>query len=480
MSNLYITEPATNGKVCLVTTLGDIDIELWSRECPLACRNFIQLCLEGYYNNTIFHRLVKDFIVQGGDPTGSGHGGESIYGKPFKSEFHQRLKFNRRGLVGMAGEKKDTNGSQFFFTLGPTQELTGKHTMFGKVVGDTLFNMLKLNEYEVDKNERPSVSHKIKSAKILSNPFPDIQPREHLMESRRKKEKAEKRPVATKNTALLSFGDEAEEEEQQFVSINKKLKGKSAHDVLQDDKLSKEAAVKPEEIGGHADNEEEDNQEERLSRIRDKLKGKKRKVKFDDPDGEEDDLDKYVDEHREAEKKAELDQIATEVKQLQKEYVKALRGPKERKGDDDDKATEGMKLYKALKMKFKSGTKGVVKQIDPKREEQTMNLLDRFKTKLSRSNIEGILTDKKVDMSDQKTQEEIILATSADQGKLDLDAKDIEGDEWMHHVLVAPEDTSGVTKARDANLREQDEEWYPIDDPRNKMNIRRRLENANE
>jgi peptidyl-prolyl cis-trans isomerase SDCCAG10 len=88
-------------QVCLETTVGDIDVELWSRECPLACRNFVQLCMEGelirikqkiyikliiegYYNGCTFHRLVKDFIVQTGDPTGTGHGGESIYGGVFK------------------------------------------------------------------------------------------------------------------------------------------------------------------------------------------------------------------------------------------------------------------------------------------------------------------------------------------------------------------------------------------------------------
>jgi len=69
--------------VLLVTSVGDIDIELWSKEAPKACRNFVQLCMEGYYDGTIFHRLVHDFIVQGGDPTGTGHGGESVYGKAF-------------------------------------------------------------------------------------------------------------------------------------------------------------------------------------------------------------------------------------------------------------------------------------------------------------------------------------------------------------------------------------------------------------
>ena len=71
-------------QVLLVTSIGEIDIELWSKEAPKACRNFVQLCMEGYYDGTVFHRLVPEFIVQGGDPTGTGSGGESIYGKPFQ------------------------------------------------------------------------------------------------------------------------------------------------------------------------------------------------------------------------------------------------------------------------------------------------------------------------------------------------------------------------------------------------------------
>ncbi len=74
MSTIYITEPPTKGKVVLHTTLGDIDIELWAKESPRAVRNFVQLCMEGYYNNTIFHRVIKDFIAQCGDPTGTGEG----------------------------------------------------------------------------------------------------------------------------------------------------------------------------------------------------------------------------------------------------------------------------------------------------------------------------------------------------------------------------------------------------------------------
>lgn len=134
--------------------------------------------MEGYYNGTIFHRVVKGFIAQGGDPNGDGTGGESIYGEPFKDEFHSRLRFARRGLVAMAnGGERDDNASQFFFTLGETMELQNKHTIFGKVTGDTIFNMLKLEDADIDGNERPLFPYKISKTEILLNPFDDIVPR---------------------------------------------------------------------------------------------------------------------------------------------------------------------------------------------------------------------------------------------------------------------------------------------------------------
>ncbi|KAK9504318.1 hypothetical protein O3M35_010680 [Rhynocoris fuscipes] len=230
MSNIYIQEPPTSGKVLLKTSVGDIDIELWSKEAPLASRNFIQLCLEGYYNNTKFHRLVKGFIVQGGDPTGTGEGGESIYGNPFKDEFHSRLRFTRRGLVCMANSGKNDNGSQFFFTLGPAPELQNKHTIFGRVTGETLFNMLKLEEGEVDSDERPVYPHKIIGAEILANPFNDIVPREIVTIVKPDKEVDKKSKMkAVKDFKLLSFGDEAEDDEQEIQIVNKNYQRKEKH-----------------------------------------------------------------------------------------------------------------------------------------------------------------------------------------------------------------------------------------------------------
>ncbi|KAJ1637956.1 peptidyl-prolyl cis-trans isomerase SDCCAG10-like protein [Pavlovales sp. CCMP2436] len=131
--NTYSTEPITNGKLILQTSLGPIDIELWPKEAPKACRNFVQLCLEGYYDGHMFHRVIKDFMAQTGDPTGTGEGGESVSGKPFDDEFHGRLRFNHRGLLAMANSAPNSNRSQFFLTLDKCEWLDKRHTIFGKV-----------------------------------------------------------------------------------------------------------------------------------------------------------------------------------------------------------------------------------------------------------------------------------------------------------------------------------------------------------
>ncbi|XP_027835855.2 spliceosome-associated protein CWC27 homolog isoform X5 [Ovis aries] len=266
MSNIYIQEPPTNGKVLLKTTAGDIDIELWSKEAPKACRNFIQLCLEAYYDNTIFHRVVPGFIVQGGDPTGTGTGGESIYGVPFKDEFHSRLRFNRRGLVAMANAGPHDNGSQFFFTLGRADELNNKHTIFGKVTGDTVYNMLRLTEVDIDDEERPRNPHKIRSCEVLFNPFDDIIPREIKKPKKEKPEEEVKKlkPKGTKNFSLLSFGEEAEEEEEEVNRVSQSMKGKSksSHDLLKDDPhLSSVPAVESEK-GDAAEDSDDDGEYE--------------------------------------------------------------------------------------------------------------------------------------------------------------------------------------------------------------------------
>lgn len=468
MSNIYIQEPPTNGKVLLKTTAGDIDIELWSKEAPKACRNFVQLCMEGYYDGTVFHRVVRDFIIQGGDPTGTGAGGESIYGRPFKDEFHSRLRFNRRGLVAMANAGPHDNGSQFFFTLGRADELNNKHTIFGKVTGDTVYNMLRLAEVECDDEERPLNPHKIKSTEVLHSPFDDIIPRE-TKKARKEKDKEEAKKSqskATKNFSLLSFGEEAEEDEEMVNQVSQTFKGKSksSHDLLKDDpRLSSVPAVDKGKkkrasgdaalSGDEADDDVEDDVDadeeydsEKKEKIRELISKKLKKEK----DGGK--VTELAEEER-GKKASRSDELRKEARQLKKE----LQAIKQRKEESSKPATEevkevdkkptseavaeyldGRKKYEELRnRKLKKGSS---------REEQTLALLNNFKSKLSSAITEG----------PQEDVEE--LAEDDDKG-------------WMAHVLQFDEQTR---KVKDANM--QDEDTFEIYDPRNPVNKRRREE----
>ncbi|GAB4837068.1 cytochrome P450 monooxygenase 57 [Ancistrocladus abbreviatus] len=243
MSSVYVLEPPTKGKVTLNTTHGPVDIELWPKEAPKAVRNFVQLCLEGYYDNTIFHRIIKGFMVQGGDPTGSGFGGESIYGSVFPDEFHSRLRFNHRGLVACANTgSPHSNGSQFFLTLDRCDWLDKKNTIFGKVTGDSIFNLLRLGDVETDKNDRPlDTPPKILSIEVLWNPFDDIAPRvvsKKLSQASTDAEHRDTKKKSVKKLNLLSFGEEAEDEEKELAEVKQKIK--SSHDVLDDPRLLKD------------------------------------------------------------------------------------------------------------------------------------------------------------------------------------------------------------------------------------------------
>ncbi len=102
---------------------------------PRTCWSFLDLCKKDYYNGTVFHRLVPRFVLQGGDPTGTGAGGESAFGKAFKDEFDTRILHSYRGVLSMANSGPNTNGSQFFITLNEAKHLDLRHPVFGRVVG---------------------------------------------------------------------------------------------------------------------------------------------------------------------------------------------------------------------------------------------------------------------------------------------------------------------------------------------------------
>jgi cyclophilin family peptidyl-prolyl cis-trans isomerase len=115
----------------LTTDKGDIVLDLHADKAPITVNNFIFLAREGYYDGTIFHRVIPGFMAQGGDPTGTGRGGP---GYRFSDEFHPSLKHDKPGVLSMANAGPGTNGSQFFITYGPTPHLNNKHSVFGQVV----------------------------------------------------------------------------------------------------------------------------------------------------------------------------------------------------------------------------------------------------------------------------------------------------------------------------------------------------------
>ena len=158
---------AANPVAVLETTQGNIEIELRPDLAPLAVENFETHIKNGYYDGLIFHRIIKQFMIQGGDPTGTGRGGESIWGKPFKDEFTSKAMFNRAGILAMANAGPNTNGSQFFITTVETPHLNGRHTIFGYVKDKQSFAIVKkLENVPTGYMDRPRVEQKIIKAYI--------------------------------------------------------------------------------------------------------------------------------------------------------------------------------------------------------------------------------------------------------------------------------------------------------------------------
>ncbi len=151
--------------VVLETNQGPIELELMPGVAPKACENFTKLVEKGYYNGLIFHRVIREFMIQGGDPTGTGTGGESIWGKSFEDEVHPDVKFSKPGVLAMANSGRNTNGSQFFITTAKTPWLHQKHTIFGKVVAG-YETVQKIEGTEAGADDRPRAEQKILKAYV--------------------------------------------------------------------------------------------------------------------------------------------------------------------------------------------------------------------------------------------------------------------------------------------------------------------------
>ncbi len=155
--------------VVLETNQGNIEIKLKDDIAPKACENFVKLVEKGYYNGLIFHRVIKGFMIQGGDPTGTGMGGESVWGKAFEDEVTPVAKFDGPGILAMANSGPNTNGSQFFITCAKTPWLNMRHTIFGEVVSG-LEVVQKIENISVGAEDRPITEQKILLAYIKSKP----------------------------------------------------------------------------------------------------------------------------------------------------------------------------------------------------------------------------------------------------------------------------------------------------------------------
>lgn len=258
MSSVYASEPASSGRVLFQTTHGPLEIQLWCRECPTTTKLFLQLCLDGFYDNMIFHRIVPDFLIQTGAlrPNKRPAKFETKYQNDVqapealerrKYETHSRLRFNHRGQLAMALAVEDDIDQelqpQFFITLEEAPYLDSKHVLFGTISGPTIFNAVRIGKLGNDDNEPADAEHapRITSVKIVDNPIhtslvPHPSPpwREEKTTQAATKKKKKKRK-GKKDVNVLSFGNELEEDLEDATPGMQ-----SSHDIVSSSALGKE------------------------------------------------------------------------------------------------------------------------------------------------------------------------------------------------------------------------------------------------
>ncbi|KAI4913552.1 Peptidyl-prolyl cis-trans isomerase cyp8 [Alternaria incomplexa] len=174
----YMLKPKrikNKGYARISTSLGDLNVELLPEYAPRAVWNFVKLAQKGYYSHTIFHRNIKGFMIQGGDPTGTGRGGQSIWGKPFEDEFEGPERHNARGVLSMANKGKGTNTSQFFITYRAVPHLDRKHTIFARVVGGLDTTLRSMEVAEVGEKDKPVDDIEILDVVVFVDPFEEWQ-----------------------------------------------------------------------------------------------------------------------------------------------------------------------------------------------------------------------------------------------------------------------------------------------------------------
>ncbi|WBW72058.1 cyclophilin family peptidyl-prolyl cis-trans isomerase Cyp7 [Schizosaccharomyces osmophilus] len=443
MATLTNLEPFATGRLVFKTTRGDIQLELWCKEAPKACRNFLQLCMEGYYDNTIFHRVVPNFLIQGGDPTGTGMGGQSIYEDAFPIETHPRLRFMRRGLLGMASAEDEGNQSQFFITLGPTPELNGKQTLFGRVVGETIYNVVRISELELDADERPLYPPKILSAEIIDPFFTDLKPRstkedrerlakQFALEEKRK-EKSELLKKGVRNKTVLSFGDELD------MPIPKKPLRKNP---IVEQKKQKESEDKP--VQPLLDNSNSEASFIPPPRISTQIKSEVPAEKplgpsrFGTSDSSKPDLQKEI-----STLKAEINSMNSSPVPVQK--------PEENQKKRNALAEE-LENYKSSKKVLTGKRKKLTAN-----EDLTLSMLSKFQAKIKNVETQDSVTEsQEVNVEEPCGLHSVPGCYSCFDRLGETNASNEENGNWFAHTLVAKRDPANRTE----DLRKQREEEF--------------------
>lgn len=337
----------------------------------------------------------------------------------------------------MANNEGSDNNMEFFFTLDATPELQNTHTIFGKISGETVYNMLKLAESEVDSNERPLYPHKIHKVKILNNPFPELEPRKEYRKGKNEDSKTDVKKVkreGVKNFKLISFGDEAEQDEQEIVKLPKENE-----------------KPKPEKLRSSTPPLVKSSTPPRTS----STPPSKTKSLTVDEDSDSD-YESTVEKQRLAELEKRRKEIQDEIKDIKKQYQK---GKKEKTREEEDVVqdvkepqSDTLQDYLKEKEKYKKNkltTKGA------SREAFTMKFLSEFKNKRHSA-----------------------LESNDDEKKAPTEISHDDDDDdvnWLSHKLDFAESRDAIL-AKDASKKEDD--WYDIYDPRNPLNKRKRSEKA--
>lgn len=479
MSSIYATEPATSGRVIMETTHGPLEIQLWCRECPTATKLFLQLCLDGYYDNMLFHRIVSDFLIQTGalrqgkkQAAGFSKDYQNKIAAPSalerrKYETHSRLRFNHRGQLAMAlgvdDEDDEELQPQFFITLEEAPYLDGKHVLFGTCAGPTIFNALRIGKMAVDDNHQPvDLEHapRVKSVKIVENPIhTDIAPQASVpwraVKEESKIAKKKKKRKGKKDLNVLSFGDELEMgEEGGDAGI------KSSHDLVSSKTLSK--SVDEKVMESITANDEE------------KLQSKNSRSRGDS------EADNSKQEEKKADNASPVSEPVTSEKRTEKPPVELERPPV----DSQEKKQKQPKvsLVEARLARFK----GKASKNKRQREEDTMAKLGAFKTKVRKQAAEGKSQAGADDIKDnslaarmaRKAQGASASSTTSDNGGGEtyhgqvLEDNNEEDGDWMGTRFKCRRHMDHSSRQKGGDGRDMND--YEVIDEKNRSDHRKR------